>query len=70
MNDNIGQVDRWLRIILGIALIAAAATNVLGMWAYIGIIPLATGLIRWCPVYSLLGMQTTPKTLSSDSSDT
>ncbi|KUJ71468.1 DUF2892 domain-containing protein [Thiomicrospira sp. WB1] len=64
--NNVGQVDRWLRITLGIVLIVAAATNVLGLWAYIGIIPLATGLIRWCPVYSLLGIQTTPKTNTSE----
>lgn len=55
---NVGTVDRWLRIIVGALLIVLAATNILGLWAYIGIIPLATGLIRWCPIYSLLGIQT------------
>jgi len=55
---NVGTVDRWLRIVVGVLLIVLAATNVLGVWAYIGIIPLATGLIRWCPIYSLLGIQT------------
>lgn len=55
---NVGTVDRWLRIIVGALLIVLAATNILGVWAYIGIIPLATGLIRWCPLYSLLGIQT------------
>lgn len=55
---NIGTLDRWLRIIIGTVLIVLAATDVLGLWAYIGIIPLATGIIRWCPLYTLLGIQT------------
>ncbi len=57
---NIGTLDRWLRIIIGAILILLAATDVLGLWAYIGIIPLATGIIRWCPLYTLLGIQTCP----------
>ncbi|MGE4500675.1 MAG: DUF2892 domain-containing protein [Hydrogenovibrio sp.] len=57
---NIGTLDRWLRIIIGAVLIVLAATDVLGLWAYIGIIPLATGIIRWCPIYTLLGIQTCP----------
>jgi Protein of unknown function (DUF2892). len=57
---NIGTLDRWLRIIIGAVLIVLAATDVLGLWAYIGIIPLATGIIRWCPIYALLGIQTCP----------
>lgn len=57
---NIGTLDRWLRIIIGTALIVMAATDVLGLWAYIGIIPLATGIIRWCPLYTLIGIQTCP----------
>lgn len=57
---NVGSLDRWLRIIIGALLIALAATNTLGAWAYIGVIPLFTGLLRWCPLYSLLGIQTCP----------
>lgn len=55
---NVGSLDRWLRILVGALLIILAATHVLGAWAYIGVIPLFTGLIRWCPLYSLLGIQT------------
>lgn len=57
---NIGSLDRWIRIVLGIILVALAAFNITGAWAYIGIIPLATGIIRWCPLYSLMGLQTCP----------
>ena len=58
MNRNIGTIDRVLRIIVGIALIALAATGTIGLWGYIGVVPLATGLLGWCPAYSLLGIKT------------
>jgi len=51
MQANIGTLDRVLRIIAGSA-------GVLGPWAWIGIVPLATGLIGWCPAYSLMGVKT------------
>ena len=57
---NVGTLDRIIRIIIGIALIALAFTGTIGLWGYIGIILLATGLLRWCPLYSLLGLQTCP----------
>lgn len=60
MKINVGGIDRTLRIVLGIALILWA---VLGgpVWAWIGIVPLATGLIRFCPLYTILGMNTCAK---------
>ncbi|MFW6322386.1 MAG: YgaP family membrane protein [Guyparkeria sp.] len=61
MTPNIGTVDKWLRIIVGVVLIALAIFNVIGWWGYIGIIPLATALINFCPVYRLLGMSTREK---------
>jgi hypothetical protein len=59
MKANVGGIDRILRIVLGAALILWA---VLGgpVWAWIGIVPLATGLIKFCPLYPLLGMSTCP----------
>lgn len=57
---NIGNLDRWIRIVIGVVLIGLAAFNITGVWAYIGIIPLATGIVRWCPLYTLLGVQTLP----------
>jgi len=57
---NVGTLDRIIRILLGTLFIALAFTEVLGAWAYIGIIPLATGLLKWCPLYSLIGIQTCP----------
>jgi len=58
MTVNVGNIDRTLRIIAGIVLIALAATGTIGLWGYIGVLPLATGLLRTCPAYSLLGVDT------------
>lgn len=60
MNANVGTIDRTLRIIGGLALIALAALGKVGWWGYIGIVPLATGLLRFCPAYTLLGLRTCP----------
>ena len=56
---NVGNLDRALRVILGIALIVLAATGRIGAWGYIGVVPLLTGAIAWCPLYRLLGIGTT-----------
>jgi Protein of unknown function (DUF2892) len=60
MKTNEGGIDRVLRVVAGLALIALAGTGTIGLWGYIGIVPLATGLMGWCPVYSLLGLNTCP----------
>lgn len=61
MKINVGTVDRVLRVLLGLALISAAATGRIGLWGWIGVLPLATGLFRSCPAYALLGMNTCGK---------
>lgn len=58
MTKNVGSVDRTVRILAGIVLIALAATGTVGWWGWLGIVPLATGLLGWCPPYSLLGINT------------
>lgn len=57
---NVGVIDRVARIVVGAALIAGAATGMVGVWAWIGVVPLATGLMGWCPAYRLLGLNTCP----------
>jgi len=59
MKTNVGGIDKILRIGAGVALVAWAA---LGgpVWAWIGVVPLATGLTGFCPLYPLLGMNTCP----------
>ena len=57
MKANIGMTDKWLRIVVGVALIIWAATGG-PVWAWIGVIPLVTGLINFCPLYRMLGINT------------
>ena len=58
MHSNVGSADRIIRIVAGIILIAVAATGTIGYWGYIGVVPLATGLIGWCPAYLPFGIKT------------
>ena len=60
MKTNIGGIDRLLRIVAGLVLIALAALGTIGWWGWLGVIPLATGLLRTCPLYTLLGLNTCP----------
>lgn len=58
MKSNVGGIDRTLRIVAGLALIGLAATGTVGMWGWVGVVPLATGAIGWCPPYALFGWNT------------
>ncbi|MBS1192293.1 MAG: hypothetical protein H6Q97_272 [Nitrospirae bacterium] len=58
MKKNVGSVERAIRIITGIAILSLAFVGPQSPWAYLGIIPLATGLMGWCPAYALLGIST------------
>lgn len=60
MTVNVGGLDRILRIIVGIALLAMIFI-VPTWWGLIGIIPLATGLVKFCPLYPILGISTCSK---------
>ena len=52
------SVGRFGRIVIGLGLIGAAATGAIGAWGWLGLLPLATGAIGWCPPYGLLGINT------------
>lgn len=60
MKANVGGVDKILRIVAGLALLALTLTGTIGAWGWIGVVPLATGLIGNCPLYSILGLNTCP----------
>lgn len=60
MKHNVGGIDRILRIVVGLVLVGLAATGTVGLWGWIGVVPLATGLLGTCPAYKLLGMNTCP----------
>jgi hypothetical protein len=60
MKTNEGTLDRAVRVIAGLVLIALTLTGAIGMWGWIGVVPVLTGLIGWCPAYRLLGINTCP----------
>lgn len=60
MTRNEGTIDRALRIVLGLVLIAMVFVGPATPWGWVGVIPLLTGLVGTCPIYSLLGINTCP----------
>lgn len=56
MQQNIGTIDQALRLIGGLTLVLLAIGGFIGPWGYIGIVPLATAVIGYCPLYQLLGI--------------
>lgn len=58
MKCNVGTVDKVIRIILGLALISLVFVGPQTPWGWIGLIPLVTGLVGFCPLYALLGLNT------------
>ncbi|QTH24828.1 DUF2892 domain-containing protein (plasmid) [Rhizorhabdus wittichii] len=61
MSRNEGTIDRLLRVIVGLALIALVFVGPRSAWGWIGVIPLLTGLVGMCPIYSVLGINTCPR---------
>lgn len=61
MKCNVGGIDRILRISVGIVLVGLAANGIVGWWGWLGIIPMATGIFRFCPAYPLLGINSCSK---------
>ena len=51
MKANVGNIDRVIRIVIGLGLIAATLSGAIGAWGWLGLIPLATGVFRFCPAY-------------------
>lgn len=60
MKVNEGTIDRVLRVVAGLVLIGLAASGTVGMWGYIGVVPLLTGLVGMCPAYAIFGISTCP----------
>ena len=58
MNRNVGGIDRVLRICVGLALISLVFIGPQTPWGWLGIVPLATGLLGWCPAYLPFGIKT------------
>ena len=60
MTRNVGGIDKGLRIGAGVLLLALGAFGPLGWWGLVGVVPLGTALLGFCPVYTLLGLNTCP----------
>ncbi|WP_119155525.1 YgaP family membrane protein [Caldimonas tepidiphila] len=60
MKSNVGGIDRLLRIVAGLVLLALTLSGTIGLWGWIGLVPLLTGALGFCPLYSLLGLGTCP----------
>ncbi len=60
MKKNVGGIDRVLRIVVGLILMALAATGHIGSWGWLGALVLATGIFSFCGAYTLLGLNTCP----------
>ncbi len=61
LKTNVGGIDRILRIVIGVVLIALVFVGPKTAWGWIGLVPLATGLLRTCPLYSLIGISSCPR---------
>ena len=58
MTHNVGGTERIIRIVAGLVLLGLAATGTVGWWGWLGVVPLATGALGWCPPYAIFGIKT------------
>ena len=60
MKSNVGGIDRILRMVIGLVLIGLTLTGTIGVWGWIGLVPLGTAALGFCPLYTVLGFSTCP----------
>jgi hypothetical protein len=60
MKANVCGIDRFMRVVIGLVLIGATLGGKIGVWGWIGVVPLLTGIFRFCPAYLFFGLQTCP----------
>jgi Protein of unknown function (DUF2892) len=58
MKTNVGGIDRIARMTLGVLLLGLTVTGNIGVWGWLGLVPLATAAIGWCPLYAIFGWKT------------
>ena len=61
MPHNVGTVDRVVRIVLGLAIISLVFAGPHTPWGWLGLVPLLTASVRFCPLYSIFGIRTSPR---------
>ncbi|MBU0480185.1 MAG: DUF2892 domain-containing protein [Proteobacteria bacterium] len=69
MKQNVGNIERVFRVLAGVGILSLAFIGPASPWGYLGIVPILTGLIGWCPPYALLGISTCGKTGSCCTGD-
>ncbi|MCE2689605.1 MAG: DUF2892 domain-containing protein [Betaproteobacteria bacterium] len=60
MQTNVGGIDRIVRAVIGLALIALTLAGTIGVWGWIGVVPLLTAALGFCPIYTMLGFSSCP----------
>jgi fatty acid desaturase len=60
MQTNVGNIDRIVRAVIGLALIALTLAGTIGVWGWIGVVPLLTAALGFCPLYTMLGFSSCP----------
>jgi hypothetical protein len=60
MQTNVGTIDRIVRAVIGLALIALTLAGTIGVWGWIGVVPLLTAALGFCPLYTMLGFSSCP----------
>lgn len=60
MKLNVCGIDRFLRVSVGLILVGLTLSGMIGVWGWIGVLPLLTGTLRFCPAYAIFGLQTCP----------
>ncbi|MDO8420440.1 MAG: DUF2892 domain-containing protein [Rubrivivax sp.] len=60
MKSNVGGIDRILRLVVGLLLIALTLTGTIGVWGWIGVVMVATAAFRFCPLYTVFGFSSCP----------
>jgi hypothetical protein len=61
MKLNVGNADRAMRVVIGVALLSLTVIGPQSLWGLVGIVPLLTGVFRYCPAYSLFGISSCPR---------
>jgi hypothetical protein len=58
LKQNIHNIERGVRVIAGLAIVSLAFIGPQSPWGWLGLIPIATGIVGWCPPYAMLGIST------------
>jgi hypothetical protein len=61
MKKNVNNIERVVRVVIGAAIVSLVFVGPQSPWGWLGLVPIATGLLGWCPPYAMLGISTCKK---------